>query len=374
MILKNYKIRRYLTSTKEWDIVYMNQKEYLSFIQSKYKLPGEYNLNNVSNLFLQAKDTFVTTGSYTDVPEDSVEWVTYWEEEAFKCVHGIIVDDFFITGAHYMYCNFLQINDKVRGIAYFPNLWDSDIWFFYSIDIAQLTGKDLAIVKKRQFGSSFKLAAYIIRITWFFESKICKIFNTDISHVEDTWQFLDDYKQFLNEHTDWYREFSPDKTLYWKQQQSVTKQSSKGVKEIKVGRKNIIKGVTTKLKPSAVVGGKCDFYFAEEAGKNPTLDKSNNFLQKAMRFGNLKTGFFVAAGSVGDLNECEPLKKYILNPEANGFLSFSNVWSGRPNEKIGMFVPENYSYGDCIDEFGNSLLKEANAKIDTWLEEIKNKL
>lgn len=112
---------------------------------------------------------------------------------------------------------------------------------------------------------------------------------------------------------------------------------------------------------------------AEEAGKNPTLDKSYNFAQKAMRFGNIKTGFFVASGSVGSMAECEPLKKFILYPKANGFLEFPNVWSNRPDEMIGMFVPEYYSYGDCIDEWGNSLIELANQKIDEWLESIKEK-
>lgn len=373
MILNNYKIRRFSTETNKWDILELTKKEYHEFIKKKYKLPGEYNLNSKVNIILTPKNNFLKWGYYIDAPEDSSDYDEYWEEEAFKCVHGVIVDEIFVTGAHYMYVNYMQINDKVRGMQFFPDFWDSDIWFFYCIDIAQLEDKDLSIVKKRQFGSSFKLAAYAIRMLWFGTNKITKVFNVDEMYVQDFFSFMDDFKQFLNEHTAWFRPFSPEEKLYWKQQQEISTESNTGKKTTKQGRKNVIKGITTQKKPSAIVSGACSFYVAEEAGKNPTLDKSSNFAQKAMRFGNIKTGFFVASGSVGAMSECEPLKKFTLNPKANGFLEFPNIWSNRPEEMVGMFVPEYYSYGDCIDEWGNSLIDEANIKIDAWLESIKEK-
>jgi hypothetical protein len=34
----------------------------------------------------------------------------------------------------------------------------------------------------------------------------------------------------------------------------------------------------------------------------------------------ITTGLFIAAGSVGDLDQCEPLKKMILDPEANDII------------------------------------------------------
>lgn len=213
MILKNYKIRRFRTEIGKWDILELTQAEYLIFIKEKYRLPGEFNLDSRVNIIIEPKLSFTKWGYYCDYPEDSAEYDEYWEEEAFKCVHGVLVDDFFITGAHYMYVNFMQINDKVKGIQFFPNFWDSDIWFFYCLDIAQLTDKDLAIVKKRQFGSSYKLAAYAIRQLWFASSKVCKVFNVDQTYVEDFFSFMDDYKQFLNEHTAWYRPFSPEEKL-----------------------------------------------------------------------------------------------------------------------------------------------------------------
>lgn len=373
MIRQNYKIRRYSTKTNKWDILELTKKEYLDFLYEKYRLPGEYKLDSRVKVFLEAKESFIKNEYYCDYEDDTVEYDEFWEEEGYKCVHGVLVDEFFITGCHYMYVNYLQINDKVKGLQFFPDFWDSDMWFFYCIDIAQLTDKDLVVTKKRQWGSSFKLAAYAIRMLWFDKSKVCKIFNVDQSYVEDLFGFMDDYKQFLNEHTGWYREFSPEEKIYWKQQQEVSTESSKGKKTTKKGRKNVVKGVTTQKKPSAIVSGACALYIAEEAGKNPTLDKSYNFAQKAMRFGNIKTGFFIASGAVGSMSECEPLKKFMLNPKANGFLEFPNIWSNRPDQMVGMFVPEYYSYGDCIDEWGNSLIEEAIEKIDEWLETIKDK-
>lgn len=372
MILDNYKIRRYDTLTEKWDILKLSQLEYLDLLLEKYKLPGEFNftLEKIKH-FTVAKDQFVAKEYYCEEIADTPEYEEWWEEEGMKCVHGVMVDEFFITSTHYFYLNFLKINDKVRKKSYFPDFWDSDVWYFYCRDIAQLKGLDLSIVKKRQWGSSFKLMAGVAQNLWFFRDTVTKIFSTDKSHVLDSWQFLEDYRDFLNEHTNWYREFNPKEKLNWKQQQSVNIQENDGVRDVNKGRKNVVKGITTDKKAFAVVGGKCDEYIAEEAGKNKLLDQSYNACKEAMRFGDIKTGFFIASGAVGELTDADSLKKFTFNPDENGFLSFPNIWSDRPDEKVGMFVPAYYNYGSFTDRAGNSLIQEAKFAIKTELSKTK---
>ena len=367
MILEQYKIRRFNTKKKIWDILLLNQKEYLELLESKYQLPGDYNFDSRISNFLTAKEQFLKAAYYCTETPDTPEFEEWWNEEAMKCVHGVMVDEFFITGLHYFYVNFLKINDKVRKKSYFPDYWDSDVWYFYCRDIAQLKGLDLAIIKKRQWGSSFKLAAGAIHNVWFFREKITKVFSADKKHLLGFWNFMEDYRDFLNEHTNWYREFNPNKKLDWKQQQSITLNTAGGNKEVNQGRKGVIQGVATDRDPFAIVAGKVDEYIAEESGKNRTLDQSVNAAQEAMKFGNIKTGFLTMSGAVGELIHAAPAKKYIFNPDENKCLSFPNIWSNRPEERVGMFVPSYYSYGNCIDQFGNSLVEQAKAEIEKEL-------
>ena len=66
------------------------------------------------------------------------------------------------------------------------------------------------------------------------------------------------------------------------------------------------------------VGGPCRMFFYEEAGIAPTLDTTFEFIRPALNAGDITTGLFIAAGSVGKLKDCEPLKELTLNPRPNG--------------------------------------------------------
>ena len=62
------------------------------------------------------------------------------------------------------------------------------------------------------------------------------------------------------------------------------------------------------------VGGPVKFFFHEEAGSAPKMQTTYEYLRPALRAGLVTTGVFIAAGSVGDLDQCNPLKEMILNP------------------------------------------------------------
>ena len=85
------------------------------------------------------------------------------------------------------------------------------------------------------------------------------------------------------------------------------------------------------------------------------------YLRPAMSSGMLTTGMFIAAGSVGDLDQCEPLKTMILSPEANDIYAVETDLLDEKG-KIGMaglFIPEQWSMLPHIDDYGNSLIEES---------------
>lgn len=100
------------------------------------------------------------------------------------------------------------------------------------------------------------------------------------------------------------------------------------------------------------------------------------FIKPALKSGHIITGQFIAAGSVGDLDQCEPLKEYILRPEENGFYGVkSNLLDKDGTIGItGLFIPEQWSMPPYIDEYGNSLVDKALNALNEQFEKAKKNL
>ena len=184
--------------------------------------------------------------------------------------------------------------------------------------MAEINFKHVAILKKRQIASSYFHMAKLINQYWFEEGSICKIGASLKDYINDkgSWKFLEEYKTFLNEHTAWYRPSSPEKVLLWEQKIEVRVNNRKTFK----GLRSKIQGGSFEKNPTTGVGGPCTYFFHEEAGIASKMDMTYEYIRPAMSSGMLTTGMFIAAGSVGDLDQCNPLKKMILNPEASGIL------------------------------------------------------
>ncbi len=126
-------------------------------------------------------------------------------------------------------------------------------------------------------------------------------------------------------------------------------------------RKSIMTGTTFKRSPTAGVGGPSYYNYFEEAGTFPKLDKTYLYMRPALESGAITTGFFIAAGSVGELKDCKPLKKFMESPEEYGFLGVENTWvnKDRVSKITGLYLPEQWGMPPFIDEFGNSKVQEA---------------
>jgi hypothetical protein len=95
-----------------------------------------------------------------------------------------------------------------------------------------------------------------------------------------------------------------------------------------------------------------------------------------MKSGFMTTGMFIAAGSVGDLSQCEPLKKMITRPDANDIYSVESNLIDETGQigRTGLFIPEQWSMPPFIDEYGNSKVEESLKALDeqfaTWKKEL----
>lgn len=106
-----------------------------------------------SSVFRQEALKFQKTGVYTTAPINSPDWLMYWEEQLKRCTEGYsVLDDkgniHKITGHHYSYLNFTQIQivkedleDEDSIVAEKetknPDFWDGDYDYFWALEIAR---------------------------------------------------------------------------------------------------------------------------------------------------------------------------------------------------------------------------------------------
>ena len=344
-----------------------SDEDFAVFIKSLFKEPGLYEFDETSLLFNEQARTFNEKGIYCDKPFRSKDFINYWEDQKNKCRNGVIFKNkgrvWYLTRDYYMWLNFLPIFDKEEKKYGFAKVRDAQYHMALYELLAELNNKHAAIFKKRQIASSYFHMGKIINTYWFEEGSVCKIGASLKDYINDkgSWKFLDEYKDFLNEHTAWYRPSNPEKVLLWQQQIEVRV----GNKKTKKGLKSKIQGASFEKNATTGVGGPTTYFFHEEAGIAPKMMETYEYLRPAMSSGMLTTGMFIAAGSVGDLDQCNPLKEMVLNPTINDIYAVeTNLLDKEGTIGLsGLFIPEQWSMPPYIDEYGNSKVEEALAAI-----------
>lgn len=343
----------------------------LDLVDNYFKEPGEYYFDNTISIFQEAGLEFRKNGYYCGALEGSRDYINYWDDQKLKSRKGCFFTNngksWYLPRDYYFFINFVQIPDKKKKKDDFTDIWDAQLHMALYEWIAELLYFHAVILKKRQFGSSLYHAAKLINILWFEQSPVLKIgasLGAYVTGTTGTWKILQAYRIFLNAHTAWYRPMNPGGVGEWQQKIEYVENGRKTER----GRKGVLQALSFEQSDTAGVGGLCTLFFYEEAGIAKSMDNTYEFMRPAMESGDITTGLFVAAGSVGDLKQCEPLKKFMYKPTGNGFYGVKNKWV---NDKgivleTGLFIPEQWSMPPYIDTYGNSLVEQA-------LEAIKEK-
>jgi hypothetical protein len=360
------------------ETTFENGQEFAEFLVSIFKEPGQYDFDETSFVFNEQARIFNTQGYYCNAPFRSKDFIKYWDDQKGKNRNGAIYRNkgktWYLTRDYYMWLNFLPIYDKEEKAYGFAKVRDAQYHMALYELLAELNHRHAAIFKKRQIASSYFHMGKIINTYWFEEGSVCKIGASLKDYINDkgSWKFLEEYRDFLNEHTAWYRPSNPEKVLLWQQQI-----------EVKVGNRKTHKGLKSKIQGASFeknattgVGGPTTYFFHEEAGIAPKMMETYEYLRPAMSSGMMTTGMFIAAGSVGDLDQCIPLKEMILNPTDNDIYAVeTNLLDADGTEGLsGLFIPEQWSMPPYIDDYGNSLVEEALEAIMIERAEWKMKL
>jgi len=351
-----------------WSVTPFSKREdFRDFVRSVFKDAGPdegYGFTvSISKQFNHEARRFQRLGYYCQAPLKSKDFMAYWDDQKAKCRFGVIYKEgdltWYLTRDYYMWINFLPIYNKEIKQFGFADVRDTQYHLALYEWLGELSYKHLPILKKRQIASSYFHMGKLINAYWFEEGSVNKIGASLKDYISEkgSWRMLNEYRNFLNEHTAWYRPSEPDKIFSWQQRIKVRVNN----RDTYRGNKSIITGTSFEKDPTNGVGGPVTYFFHEEAGIAPKMMDTYEFMRPAMQSGMVTTGTFIAAGSVGDLEQCQPLKDMILYPHRYGMFAVkSNLIDNKGTiGETGLFIPEQWSMPPYIDEAGNSLVKEA---------------
>ena len=367
----------------EWTYTdFESRKDFYEFCLSIFKEPGEYEFDELSQLFNEQARLFNKNGIYCTAPAGTKDFIKYWETEKEKCKKGVIyksgTKNWYITRDYYMWLNFLPIFNKETQKYGFADVRDAQYHMALYEILAELDYKHCAILKKRQIASSYFHCGKLINQIWFEEGVTLKMGASlkDYINEKGSWKFLNEYESFLNKHTAWYRPMNPNKTMFWQQKIEISNFVGGQKRKTEIGLKGVIQAMSFEKSPTTGVGGPTKYFFHEEAGIAPKMNQTYEYLRPALRSGMITTGTFIAAGSVGDLSQCDPLKKLILHPEANDIYAVPSTLIDDKGTigTTGLFIPEQWSMPPYVDKFGNSQVKESLEALDELFAKWKKEL
>lgn len=333
-----------------------------------FKEPGQYQFHKSfsKQLWVEHALSFTKNGRYIHHAPNTEEYKQFWEQEKLKCRLGVLwkYEDrwYYTTRDYYFLLNYFRLVNKEVGYEEsFTDARDGQYHMMLYEKLAEIFHQNSVILKRRQFMFSNCHIAKSLNYLYFENTKRIKWFAHDgkyIDNVNGSWFYLTLAKEFINKHTGWTKAFSPDNNGEIVQRVQV--QRSPGKWEF-IGNQSSIIANTMAKSPSAGVGGPTYMGWYEEGGIAPTADVTYGFIEPAIKSGTTRVGTFIIGGSVGDLKECAPLKKYMLNPEVNGFLGINTKWYSKQGTPrlCGLFIPAQYCMPEAMDEHGNSLVELA---------------
>lgn len=316
-------------------------------------------------------------------------WMAYWEEQLKRCKEGYEIDGHRITGHHYMYLNFCQIQvvlttDKKasKKVTTFPDFWDGDYDYFWSLEIARngISPEDLAdlrlgvtphpdflmggfhmiVGKSRRKGYSYKNGA--ISANYYNTERKAQVIigasEKKFLYPKGTMGMTSDYLNFLNEFTGWRK--SRDYVDKQDHKKASFRKKINGV-DIESGYQSEVFALTFKDNADAARGKDGILVLLEEAGAFPNLKDSFAAIKPALTAGIYITGQIVIFGTGGDMESgTVDFADMFYNPVAYGIMPFVNTWDDNAeNSMCGFFHPVNKNLEGFYDSQGNSDLQAA---------------
>lgn len=367
-----------------------------------------------SDVFRQEGLKFMKTGLYCSDPKGSPGYMDYWTEQLRRCKEGYEVAGEKVTGHHYSYLNFCQIQVVAPGedpdsptakkVTKNPDFWDGDFDYYWCLEIAKngVTNSDSLLTSPEERSRINRLPLEEKKTAWvtivddlrmrvkphpdyldgghhmivgksrrkgysFKNGNICaNVYNTERKSLTVIGAF--DKKYLYPEGTmgmaSAYLSFLNDKTAWAKGREYVDKQEHKrasfaktldGIK-VEAGYMSSIMAISFKDNPDSARGKDAKYVLFEEAGKFPNLKESYQATQPGLEAGRYITGQIIIFGTGGDMESgTVDFAEMFYNPIQFNLMPFSNIWDENAHlTYCGFFHPVYLNMEGFYDDQGNS--------------------
>lgn len=347
---------------------YSFENKFLNWYDGKYRMPAGDMLRPAAAHF----DKYNVYTLSTPNRHPNSEFIRFWKEEARRSLYGYHTGTDWISGYNYFYNNYSRIitlkmitRTRAERIESFPNIWDSDYFYFHYIEECERTGKDAAVLKCRGRGYSFKGGSMLNRNYFLIPNSKSMILVADKKHLigdgtlDKAWQMM----TFIDENTAWSKRRSKKSTdLHRRASMEV---SIGGVKH-EEGFMSEIMGISIGDDPSKARGKRNKLIEYEEAGSFANLMEAWSVNEASVRQGRISFGLRIAFGTGGEEGSgFEGLKELFFKSEANNILSVPDVWNyNSRNVRVGFFIPTYVNLEGHYDKDGNSDMESARKEIE----------
>ncbi len=342
--------------------------EYLEFTNSKVFSPAAEAFNTLEN-------------RYTNAIPGTTEYKEFWSEERRRCIEGYEVDNIRISGEHYFYLNYCQIDkydeaSKTKQLG-FPNFTLMDYYWFLELEKCEYPErfglddserKGIILAKARRKGWSFKNAAGLAWKYTFFKKSYCIIASYLKDYAEATFKMTSQMLNFLNEYTEFRHPRLVDKQNEiesgW-----ILKHNGQ---DIKKGYRSVIKTMTFKDSGFKSVGKSATRMIFEEAGLFENLIQAYTASEPLFREGTNMIGIPIIFGTGGDMDKAsQDFHKMFYNPGKYGLAEYSNIYDENVEGKCGLFIDEMwYRPGNFAIEGTIYKGVDANGNPNRWAAEV----
>src|SRR3990167_5589583 len=296
------------------------------------------------------------------------EYAKFWTEEKRRCLEGYVreSDGEWISGYNYFYWNYAPImitvgtgeksaegkinSDRVED---FPNIWDSDYWYFHYIEQGEASGMYGKVLKTRGRGYSFKGASLDARNAIHIPKS--KSFSMAF---EKEYLYKDGIFNKAVDILDWNAKYTPFPRLRLKnadQQMHIIMGYTNKTLGVDAGMLSEIMGLSLKNDQDKARGKRCKLIKWEEDGKFPNLKQSWGIARMSLEDGRNVFGYMISFGTGGTEGaDFEASKEFFYFPKGYNILGLENIYDVSPSGQCAFYVGEYLNRSHCYDKDGHS--------------------
>lgn len=299
----------------------------------------------------------ITTGKYSGLLIGTKSHRDFWRERLDRCTNGYNINGYRVTGDNYFWLNFYRLKTSIEGSKAsagrklnFPKFLVMQYEYFHYVEMCEILGKDVGLLKARALGFSEMAASLCVRP--YITTANYRVMASAYSerHLKPLLSKIWSQLGWLDDETE-----TAFKRVRMVINTNMYKRASKKDKNGKeFGHMSEIEGVIADS-PEKVRGDRTERLFYEEAGSDKVFKKK--YLQGEALItvlGGQRIGTRIAWGTGGDEGAAlEGIRDLTFNPEAYNVLPYKHNYT--PDGQYvytAMFIPAHRMVAHLLDKRG----------------------